>query len=64
VSKAGPILAWLAEEHGLGRGHGMAIVHVITKGDTIDTWYVDSGGRHSDRSDTPWLDGAATNPRT
>jgi hypothetical protein len=31
-TKAGPILEWLKEEYGLGRGHGMALVHVITKG--------------------------------
>ena len=62
TTKAGPILAWLAEQHDLGRGHGMAIVHVITKGDKIATKHVDSGGTHSDPSDTLWLDGAATNP--
>jgi len=61
-TKAGPILAWLSEEHGLGRGHGMAIVHVITKGEKISTTHVNSGGTHSDPSDTLWLDGAATNP--
>jgi hypothetical protein len=27
--KAGVILAWLKEEYDLGRGHGMALVHVI-----------------------------------
>lgn len=61
-TKATPILAWLADEYGLGRGHGMALVHVITKGDTIGTAHVGSGGTHSDPSDTLWLDGAATNP--
>lgn len=25
-AKAGPIIAWLAEDYGLGRGHGMALV--------------------------------------
>lgn len=29
--KAGTILEWLKEDYGLGRGHGMAIVHVIKK---------------------------------
>jgi hypothetical protein len=61
-TKATPILAWLAEEHGLGRGHGMALVHVITKGEKIGTAHVGSGGTHSDPSDTLWLDGAASNP--
>ncbi|MCT1434920.1 DUF4287 domain-containing protein [Dietzia maris] len=59
---AGPILAWLKEDYDLGRGHGMALVHVITKGPTIDPKHVGSGGSHSDASDTLWLDGAATNP--
>ncbi len=62
-TKAGPILSWLAEDHGLGRGHGMALVHVITKGEKIGTKHVDSGATHSDPSDTLWLDGAASNPR-
>lgn len=31
-TKAGPILEWLKNDYGLGRGHGMALVHVITKG--------------------------------
>lgn len=61
-TKAGPILAWLKEDYGLGRGHGMALVHVITKGPKIDPKHVGSDGSHSDASDTLWLDGAATNP--
>ncbi|MDQ8702892.1 DUF4287 domain-containing protein [Streptomyces sp. LHD-70] len=60
--KAGTILAWLKEEYGLGRGHGMALVHVITKGPKIDAKHVGSGGSHSDASDTLWLDGKATRP--
>ncbi len=31
-TKAGEIVAWLGEDYGLGRGHAMALVHVITKG--------------------------------
>lgn len=61
-TKAGPILAWLADDFELGRGHGMALVHVITKGPQIDPKHVGSGGTHADPSDTLWLDGAATNP--
>lgn len=61
-TKAGEIVAWLAEDYGLGRGHAMALVHVITKGDKIDAKHVDSGGTHRDASDTLWLDGQATNP--
>ncbi|GAB2610799.1 DUF4287 domain-containing protein [Pseudactinotalea suaedae] len=61
-TKAGPILAWLKEDYDLGRGHGMAIVHVITKGDVISDKHVGSGGTHADPSNRLWLDGAATNP--
>ena len=61
-TKAGPILAWLKEDFDLGRGHGMALVHVITKGPEISDKHVDTGGSHADASATLWLDGAATNP--
>jgi len=61
-SKSGEIVAWLAEDYGLGRGHAMALVHVITKGPKIDAKHVNSGGAHSDASDMLWLDGKATNP--
>jgi hypothetical protein len=47
-TKAGDILAWLQEDFGLGRGHGMAIVHVIKHGDAVDAKHVNSGGTHSD----------------
>ena len=42
---------------------GMAMVHVITKGPQISAKHVDSGGTHSDPTDTLWLDGMATNPQ-
>ena len=61
-TKAGPILAWLADDYGLGRGHGMAMVHVITKGDRIAAKHVGSGTAHSDPNDHLWLDGVATKP--
>jgi len=61
-AKAGEIVAWLGEEYGLGRGHAMALVHVITKGPTISAKHVGSGTAHSDPSDTLWLEGKATNP--
>ena len=61
-TKSGEIVAWLAEDYGLGRGHAMALVHVITKGDRIDAKHVGSAGTHRDDSDTLWLDGSATNP--
>ena len=33
LAKAGEIIAWLAADYGLGRGHAMAIVHVIQSHD-------------------------------
>ncbi|UYN83797.1 MAG: DUF4287 domain-containing protein [Microcella sp.] len=60
--KAGVILQWLADEYQLGRGHGMAMVHVIKKGTTIDAKHVGSTGTHRDASDTLWIDGVATKP--
>ena len=50
ASKAGDILEWLKEDYGLGRGHGMAIVHIIKHGDIISDKHVNSGTAHSDPS--------------
>ncbi|WP_203137445.1 DUF4287 domain-containing protein [Microbacterium sp. JZ31] len=61
-TKATPIVQWLADEYGLGRGHAMALVHVITKGDRIDDKHVGSAGVHRDDSDRLWLDGKDTKP--
>ncbi|HVX08739.1 DUF4287 domain-containing protein [Humibacter sp.] len=60
--KAGQILAWLKDDYELGRGHGMALVHVIQKGPTISTKHVGSDGVHRDESETLWLDGIASKP--
>ena len=60
--KAGVILEWLKTDYDLGRGHGMALVHVIKKGPQIDAKHVGTGTTHSDESDTLWLDGKATKP--
>ncbi|GAB3249667.1 DUF4287 domain-containing protein [Alteromonas gracilis] len=62
-TKATPILQWLADEYALGRGHGMAMVHVITKGPTISDRHVGGTGSHADASTELWLDGAATRPQ-
>ena len=56
-TKAGEILKWLKEEFDLGRGHGMALVHVIKNGPQIGDKHVNSGGNHNDESDTLRLDG-------
>ena len=62
-TKAGEILAWLQEDYGLGRGHGMALVHVIKKGPQISGKHVGTTGSHRDDSDMLWLDGVATQPQ-
>jgi hypothetical protein len=62
--KAGVIVDWLKEDYDLGRGHAMALVHVIKKGPTIDAKHVGSDGSHRDESDALWLDGMATKPST
>ena len=61
-TKAGPILEWLAADYGLGRGHGMAMVHVIQKGAQISEKHVGTDGVHRDESVTLWLDGKASRP--
>lgn len=62
-TKAGVIVDWLKTDYGLGRGHAMALVHVITKGPQIGGKHVGTGGTHSDESDTLWLDGKDTKPQ-
>ncbi|MCC2031482.1 DUF4287 domain-containing protein [Microbacterium allomyrinae] len=61
-TKAAPIVEWLAADYGLGRGHAMAMVHVITKGPQISDKHVGTGTTHADSSNMLWLDGKATNP--
>ncbi|WP_120005784.1 DUF4287 domain-containing protein [Nesterenkonia muleiensis] len=60
--KAGVILEWLKSDYDLGRGHGMALVHVIKKGPKIDAKHVGTAGSHRDESDTLRLDGKDTKP--
>ena len=60
--KAGVIVDWLKADYDLGRGHAMALVHVIKKGPTISTKHVGTDGVHRDESEELWLDGVATNP--
>jgi hypothetical protein len=60
--KAGTIVEWLKTDYGLGRGHAMALVHVIRNGPQIDAKHVGSTGSHRDESDMLWLDGKSTRP--
>ena len=59
-TKAGTIVEWLKNDYGLGRGHAMALVHVIKKGPRISDRHVGSSGMHSDESNLLHLDGKAS----
>lgn len=61
-AKPAVILEWLKEDYQLGRGHGMALIHVIKNGPKIDAKHVGTTGVHRDDSDTLWLDGKTTTP--
>ncbi|MBG0814925.1 DUF4287 domain-containing protein [Planomonospora sp. ID82291] len=61
-TKAGVIIDWLKQDYGLGRGHAMALVHVIKNGPKIDAKHVGSSGSHRDESDVLWLDGKQNRP--
>jgi hypothetical protein len=56
-TKAGTIVEWLSADYGLGRGHAMALVHVIKNGPWISDKHVGTGGSHSDESNMLHLDG-------
>ncbi|MGK5682942.1 DUF4287 domain-containing protein [Actinoplanes sp. URMC 104] len=58
-TKAGEIVQWLKDDYDLGRGHAMALVHVIKNGTRISDKHVDSGTTHSDPSNELRLDGKA-----
>jgi Domain of unknown function (DUF4287) len=56
-TKATAIIEWLKDDYELGRGHAMAIVHIIKHGATISDKHVGSGTAHHDASTTLDLDG-------
>jgi len=57
ATKAEEIVSWLKTDYGLGRGHAMALVHVIRHGAQTSDKHVGSGGSHRDASTTLRLDG-------
>lgn len=58
-AKAMEIVEWLKADYDLGRGHAMALVHVIKNGATISEKHVGTDGVHRDESTTLRLDGIA-----
>lgn len=62
-TKAAEIVAWLAEDYGLGRGHAMALVHVVKNGPTISDKHVGTTGSHRDESNVLRLDGVENRAR-
>lgn len=56
-TKPSEIVEWLKKDFDLGRGHSMALVHVIKSGPKISDKHVNSGSTHSDDSDVLRLDG-------
>ncbi|GAA2723070.1 DUF4287 domain-containing protein [Cellulomonas aerilata] len=59
-TKATVVVEWLQQEHGVGRGHAMALVGVLKNGPTVPEKHVGSTGSHRDESSTLRLDGVAS----
>jgi hypothetical protein len=58
-TRAGEIVDWLKTDYGLGRGHAMALVHVIKSGAGISDKHVGTTGSHRDEAHVLYLDGIA-----
>lgn len=58
-TKAGEFLEWLKTDYDLGRGHGMALYHVLKNGTRISDKHVGTKGTHRDESTELRLDGLA-----
>ena len=59
TTKAGEVLEWLKTDYDLGRGHGMALYHVLKNGTEIGAKHVGSTGTHRDESTSLRIDGLA-----
>ena len=59
TTKAGVVLEWLKTDYDLGRGHGMALYHVLKNGTEISDKHVGTTGTHRDESTTLLVDGLA-----
>ncbi|WP_367132007.1 DUF4287 domain-containing protein [Saccharothrix sp. HUAS TT1] len=59
TTKAGVVLDWLKNDYDLGRGHGMALYHVLKNGTAISDKHVGGSGAHRDASATLRVDGLA-----
>ena len=60
--KSAEIVQWLKDDYDLGRGHAMALVHVIKNGAKISEKHVGTSGSHRDETDTLRLDGIQNRP--
>ncbi|GAA2556848.1 DUF4287 domain-containing protein [Winogradskya consettensis] len=58
-TRAGEVVQWLKDDYELGRGHAMALVHVIKNGPVIGDKHVGNTGAHRDDSNVLHLDGRA-----
>lgn len=58
-TKAAEVVAWLADEFGVGRGHAMAFYGVLKNGSTISEKHVGTSSTHRDDSSELRLDGIA-----
>lgn len=58
-TKSMEIVDWLKADYDLGRGHAMALAHVIKNGLAISEKHVGTDGVHRDETNTLRLDGIA-----
>ena len=64
TTKAQEVVDWLAADFGVGRGHAMALYHVLKNGPQISDKHVGTAGSHRDESDVLRLDGLANRDRS